>query len=606
MAISRMKKIFIVGPDGYQDDTLRFLQDAGVVHLEAAGEIARDFEEKNSELLARVRKIDQLIKALDRFKNPEASESSLADDADLVTSIETCFAEWQKLNSRKEFFSQLRSELLPWGYIANKDIRALREDGMVLRRYRLDAKQWESFEKPKDVFLEVVSYRPDVLFYTISIGATPVIPMAIPLPWPELDLAELERELMELDEKLHQLAGRLAGFSSQSGLLKKLMIEALNEAEFSGQMSVMARDQYLFGLQGWVPEDEEKKLIKKAEALQLPLRIETRHPLEAENPPVLLKNNWFNRRVEPLLKLYGVPDYRELDPSYFFAPFMILFFGICLGDAGYGLVFFLVSLWLGKKLGPKIPGLAPVMKLCRIFAFSTIVIGLITGSVFGYNFENRQWIVLDLAIGSGNPMILFYISLGLGLIQLSTSYLIGTFQALSIEGRFEKLGLMAVLWGGAVLISRNIWFADPGSLLNAPFYYTGIGILAAGLLMTLLFSSGNKNWGIRLGLGLWSIYGLTGLVGDLLSYARLFGLGIATSAIAAVMNQLAGMVFNAAGPYIGSFLGVVVIIVGHAFNLILSILGSTVHSARLNFVESFKNFYKGGGTDYKPFKIERG
>ena len=126
------------------------------------------------------------------------------------------------------------------------------------------------------------------------------------------------------------------------------------------------------------------------------------------------------------------------------------------------------------------------------------------------------------------------------------------------------------------------------------------------MLLTLLFSSNNRNWGVRLGFGLWNIYGLTGLIGDLLSYARLFGLGIATSAIASVMNQLAAMVLEAAGPIVGIPLAVLVMILGHTFNLVLSILGSTIHSARLHFVEAFKSFFEGGGVEYKPFKIERG
>jgi V/A-type H+/Na+-transporting ATPase subunit I len=121
-----------------------------------------------------------------------------------------------------------------------------------------------------------------------------------------------------------------------------------------------------------------------------------------------------------------------------------------------------------------------------------------------------------------------------------------------------------------------------------------------------VFASDSKKIGTRLGLGLWNVYGLTGLVGDLLSYARLFGLGIATTAIASVMNDLAAMVYAAAGKLTGSAFAVMILVIGHAFNLLLSILGSTVHSARLHFVEAFKSFFKGGGIEYKPFKIERG
>jgi len=307
-----------------------------------------------------------------------------------------------------------------------------------------------------------------------------------------------------------------------------------------------------------------------------------------------------------LLKLYCFPGYRDLDPSYFFAPFMILFFGICLGDAGYGIVFLVASMWIKKRFGHLSPSLPMVLKLCEAFSISAIIIGLLTGSIFGHWIFPRQWIAVDLDKDHGNPMILFYASLGLGVIHLSLSYVMGIFQSFSRFDRFQKVGLLCVLWGGACLISQRIWFSDPVSVLNQWLHYSGVALVALGVVLTFLFTSDSKKLIVRLGLGLWGIYGLTGLVGDLLSYARLFGLGIATTAIAAVMNDLAGMVHRAAGPVAGSAFAVFILILGHTFNLLLSILGSTVHSARLHFVEAFKSFFQGGGTEYKPFKVERG
>jgi len=329
----------------------------------------------------------------------------------------------------------------------------------------------------------------------------------------------------------------------------------------------------------------------------------SRDPLPEEEPPVLLKNNWFIRRIEPLLKLYGSPKYRDLDPSYFFAPFMVLFFGICLSDAGYGVVLYLVAHAIGRKWSGKVEGLPLVIKLCKAFAVAAVIMGIITGSVFGYNFEDRRWILLDVSVGTGNPMLYFYLALGLGVIHLTLSYLLGMAQAADRYVRLQKLGLIFVLWGGVTLIVRTIWFPAPSEMW---IFYGGIGFLALGLVLTLLFATRNPNWFIRLGIGLWNVYGLTGLVGDLLSYARLFGLGIATGAIASVMNQLAMMVINATGPVIGVPFAVIIIILGHTFNLALSILGSTIHSARLHFVEAFKSCFEGGGIEYKPFKIERG
>jgi V/A-type H+-transporting ATPase subunit I len=381
---------------------------------------------------------------------------------------------------------------------------------------------------------------------------------------------------------------------------------ALNEANFLEHLGTLYSEPYLFGLQGWIPADRTEEFLQSVEAKRLPLVVETRPPLPEEEPPILLKNNGFVRRIEPLLKLYGNPRYRHLDPSYFFAPFMVLFFGICLSDAGYGLIFYLTAHLIGRRWGESVERLSLVVRLCKAFAVSSIVIGLLTGAIFGHGFEGRHWIMLDVDVNAGNPMLLFYLALGLGVVHLSLSFLMGLLQSAYFHEKAQKLGLICVLWGGVLLIGRNIWAALPDAPFHAALGVAGWGLLGAGLLMTLLFSSNSRRWGVRLGLGLWAVYGLTGLIGDLLSYARLFGLGIATAAIASVMNQLAGMVREAAGPVIGVPLAVVILFVGHSFNLTLSILGSTIHSTRLHFVEAFKNFFEGGGVEYKPFKIERG
>jgi len=601
-----MTRVFIVGPVDEREEALRFLQGLGVVHPEPAAQMAGEFEKRNAALLARVRKLDQAVKAVQRFRDQAAVSPASVAEGEMLDYTEGKLAELQENESKRASLERLRGELLPWGDFEPARIRSLEAAGLFVRRYRMEARRWEGFQPPEGCYLQVVAEKQGVLFFTLSVGNPPEIPTASPLPWPEMGLGETEEELRRLSEKIERLKTDLAGVAMRVDVLKGEMAATLNEAIYAGHMGTLYRGPHLFGLQGWIPADQEDAFRARIGASGLPLRVETREPVAEEHPPVLLKNNWFVRRIEPLLKLYGIPNYRELDPSTFFAPFMILFFGICLGDAGYGMVFFLVSWWMEKKLGPKVDGLPLVMKLCKAFAVATIIVGILTGSVFGYNFENRQWILIDLAVGVGDPMILFYIALGLGVLQLSVSYLMGAFQAPTWQLKFQKMGLLCVLLGGTLLISKNIWFSTPASPLNLPFYYGGVGCLAAGFLLTLLFASDHRNWGVRIALGLWNVYGLTGLIGDLLSYARLFGLGIATGAIAAVMNQLAGMVVAAAGPYLGTALGIMVILLGHTFNLLLGILGSTVHSARLHFVEAFKSFFEGGGTDYKPFRIERG
>jgi len=602
-----MTRVFIAGPVDKQEETLRFLQEVGVMHVEPSAEMAGEFEKKNSELLGRVKKLDQVINALHNFSVTEESSPSTVTDAELAGFVDKKLFERQEMESRLASLEHLRDDLLPWGNFDVAQIKTLEDAGLVIRRYRMDNKKWEAFQPPDGVLLQVVTEKQDVLFFMISMAEQPEISGATLLSIPAMSLSQTEEEISELRQKIKNLQDDLSKLARRAEVIKEQLIATLNEASYVENMATVYKEHYLFGLQGWIPENQEAAFQDKIATAKIPLRVVTRAPLADEEPPILIRNNWFIERIQPLLKLYGIPQYRHLDPSCFFAPFMILFFGICLGDAGYGLVFYIISYFLGKKLGSKVEGLPLVVKLCKAFSLATIVVGLATGSIFGYGFEDRSWVLVDLDVNVGKPMILFYLSLGLGVIHLSLSYLMGIIQTVYFYIKMQKLGMVAVLWGGVFLIVRNIWFSSPDSSLHMPFYYGGISCLAVGLLLTLLFANDSKKWVSRLGLGLWNIYGLSGLIGDLLSYARLFGLGIATASIAAVMNQLANMTLSSLGPIIGLPFALIIIIVGHTFNLALGLLGSTVHSARLHFVEAFKSFFEGGGMEYKPFKkIERG
>ena len=606
MAIAKMTRVFMVGASVHKEETLRFLQRAGVVHLEPVVPLAGDAERETSVVLLRLRRIGQIEQAVSRYSGHDKRIAVDCPDALLVAYAEESLTALQEMRNRRQALGRMADDLTPWGDFDLDEIRRLEETGVHVRRWRMERKKIADLSVPEGAFVEIVTEKQGLLFYTISLAEPVEIPGASPLPWPEMRLRDCHKEIERLNEEEKTMVGRLAGIALRANVLKAQVTAALNEASYLMQMGTLYAEDYLFGLQGWIPADLTVEFLRQAETERLPLHVEVRDALPEEEPPVLLKNNWFIRRIEPLLKLYGNPKYRNLDPSYYFAPFMVLFFGVCLSDAGYGVVFYLVAHAIGRKWGEKVEGLPLVIKLCKAFAVSAVIVGIATGSVFGYNFEDRRWILLDVSVGVGTPMLYFYLALGLGVVHLSLSYLLGMMQDAYLHPRMQKLGLLFVLWGGVLLVARNIWFASPAVLLHAPFFYIGWGSLGLGVLLTLLFASDHRNWAVRLGLGLWNVYGLTGLIGDLLSYARLFGLGIGTAAIAAVMNQLALMVLNAAGPIAGIPLAIIIMILGHTFNLALSILGSTIHSARLHFVEAFKSCFEGGGVEYKPFKIERG
>ena len=601
-----MKRVFIVGLVDDRKTVLRFLQDTGVLHVEPFAKPNSEAEEQSSHTVQNVRRIGQIYESMKAYRNSKKKSEAFFADEEILLLCERALDSLQEVRNGKQALEKNVSDLRAWGDFNTDYLVALEKDEVFVQRFRSEGILPSEMDVPDDVFVQVVSKKPVLQFFTVSIGHPVELPWATPLRRPGESLQKAKEEFVHLTEKESEVVQQLSALAERIDILKRQYLAALSEANFTECLGTVYSEGFIFGLQGWVPADDENALLDQLAASDLAILVRTRDPLEDETPPTLFKNNWFFRRIEPLLKLYGSPGYRDLDPSYFFAPFMILFFGICLGDAGYGAVFLLASIWIRKRFGQLSPSLPLVMRLCEAFSISAIVIGLLTGSVFGHWAFSRKWILVDLDQQHGDPMILFYASLGLGVMHLSLSYLMGVIQSSSRIDRFQKLGLLGVLWGGAFFISQRIWFSDPGATLHDWLFYGGLGFLACGVLLTFLFASNSKRLVVRLGLGLWSVYGLTGLVGDLLSYARLFGLGIATTAIASVMNDLAGMVHRAAGPVIGAILGVLVLVFGHTFNLLLSILGSTVHSARLHFVEAFKSFFQGGGAEYKPFKVERG
>ncbi len=606
MALAKMRRVFLVGPSDQKNKTMRFLQETGILHIEPEVKLAGEMEKQYGTVQQQVRRIGQVCEGMSHFKKGKEEIAVSVSDDELVSFCESRLLALQELQGRRQSLVKLIRDLELWGDFDPRSLLDLEAEGVFVQRFRGEGKVSKGFELPENVYTEIVSTKPVLSFFTIHVGGPVQIPRAVQLRHPEMGLKEAEEELKALQEEEKRIVGECMALSDRIEVLRGLHNMAVNEASYTEHLGTIYSEGHLFGLQGWIPADMEDGLFEAIKSSRLPLMTTTRDPLEDEAPPTLFRNNSFIRRIEPLLQLYGLPAYRSIDPSYFLAPFMIIFFGICLGDAGYGFVFLLLSSWFKRKWRHRGEAFSLAMALCQAFSISTIVVGLLTGSVFGYDFQNRGWILVDLDITKGNPMILFYASLGLGVLHLSLSYLLGMLDARSPYDFFQKVGLMLVLWGGSLLISRSIWFSDPVSALNLLFNYGGWGLLIIGLLVSFFSASDSKKWGVRIGLGFWSIYGLTGLIGDLLSYARLFGLGIATTAIAAVMNQLAGMIREVAGPVMGTVFAVILLLLGHGFNFAISILGSTVHSARLHFVEAFKSFFQEGGVQYKPFRIERG
>ena len=362
-------------------------------------------------------------------------------------------------------------------------------------------------------------------------------------------------------------------------------------------------------IEGWILEKDINRMKNRLFNKTNELEIIFSDPDEKDDIPVALDNNKFVEPFESVTELYGIPKYKEFDPTPLFAPFYFIFFGMCLSDAGYGLVIAVLSYWAMVKI--KFEGMAKkffgLFFLCGI---STFIMGAIMGSWMGdtlnYLPKNILFIktflidTISLLDPIKNPMPLLLISLSLGVIQIYTGFII-KFIA-NVKKNKIKTGLMdqgswLLLISGILLsIIANTISSLSGFLIIAKY------IIWAGLLSIVITQGrSNKNIILKAAGGVLSLYNIIGYFSDILSYSRLFALGLSTAVLAVVVNNFV-MLFKDL-PFIGIIVATSVFIIGHLFNMVISGMGAFIHSTRLQYVEFFTKFYEGGGVPFKPFKV---
>jgi V/A-type H+-transporting ATPase subunit I len=363
-----------------------------------------------------------------------------------------------------------------------------------------------------------------------------------------------------------------------------------------------AHTREVFFINGWIKTRDELVIREELEKISLELEVTILPSKDDEQPPVALENNSYVSPFEFVTTLYGRPNYREFDPTPFFTPFFIIFFGCCITDAGYGVILTAVSLFLLKMFKPTGGG-ARLIKIILWSGISTIVIGALTGGWFGIDVPALPQLLQKMVVINPieNPLDMLKLALGLGIIQIFTGIIIKACSNIRY-GRFIDALLDQVLWIVLLvfLLPMGYSFILGGKV--SPEIAAAAGKGASITAIALILTQGRASKGIfaKLFNGVISLYNVVGYFGDVLSYARLLALGLATSAIAMTINGVAKMTTEI--PYIGYVLSGFILIGGHTFNIVINTLGGFVHSSRLQFLEYFSKFFEGGGQEFKPFE----
>jgi V/A-type H+-transporting ATPase subunit I len=440
------------------------------------------------------------------------------------------------------------------------------------------------------------------------------IPGAAGFPLPEKSLSQIDYELKELKYKLGELEKRVKSFADRRTALAKEMAGIQGNIEFEAARAELVKvddvpDDMTFSyLTGFVPSEDIPAL--KAAASENGWALMADDPGLDDDVPTKLKNN---KLVELLYPLTGflevVPGYREVDISGWFLLFFTIFFGMIFGDAGYGLILFLIALFgIFKTAKNGVPG---VLKMMTLLSISNILWGVLTCTWFGVPVERLPPFLKDISLsyistakGTDQAIVdqnLQLFCFSLALLQLTIAHLIGIVRTIRERTLkfFAEIGALAMLWG---MFNVVLFLVVSNQTRAFPMLPISIYLLAGGFALTFIFASYEGSIGQSILSSVKNIIsvvlGITNVFSDIMSYIRLWAVGLAGASIAATVNTMAG-------PMLGNFLvfvGIILLVFGHGLNLVLNVLSVLVHGVRLNTLEFSGHLgLTWSGTAYRPF-----
>ncbi len=419
--------------------------------------------------------------------------------------------------------------------------------------------------------------------------------------------------IQSLEEEIAKLKAEIEEKTGENSQQLVLFREALSaEADRLAVLEKASEANYVTMIEGWVPEANTEAMTEQLREEVGLVYVDTRKPEESEEPPTKLKNVSGVRPFEVIVNLFGTPRYREWDPTPITAYSFAVFFGLMLCDVFYAIGIILAARFLIRRFvdDPYSEGYRLFQRVLYISGAVALVLGLLAGNYLGdiyyllFGAETAAFFVGPVRDMLTDPISFIILSIGLGVVHVNTAHVMGLIVGARKKDRgtvVNKIGLLTLQICGIPIILQwlfNITLPVPPVVYSAFMYGTGASLVA------IVVGSFMQRGGLG---GIFWIFDLTGLLGDIMSYARLAGVGLATFYLAASFNMLAqlfsAMIPGVIGIIIGVVIAIAVLLVGHLINLALSGIGCFVHSLRLCFVEFLSKFYEGGGEEYSPLRI---
>jgi len=647
MAISRLEKVVLLVHKSQKDKVIETLQDEEIIHitdlktsptnknypeLTSPGEVTdKDLEEK----------VNSIEKAINYLK-PYAETGSFLDDLigqktaitdstykEIVSSdeymelVDRCGEiEKQRVELDRELASltSQKEQIHPWLSL-DLDLEELTSLKEALSVTGVIDKPPKGFEEKMDeapLDFEVVDEIRSRLYLIVSY--LPAYEKEVKSVLGEMGFESVSFEGMKGKPKdiLSKIEGRLAKIEKERDILLQETKELAKSIDkfftlYDHYSNILTQKRALgytlftrdtICIEGWVRARDYKKFQSIVEGFET-VAFSKIEPAPDEVPPVELENRAGIKPFEMLTKLYATPNHRELDPSAMLTPFFVIFFALCLTDAGYGIIVAVLSLLFMKR----IKGDKSLLWIFFYCGLATLVIGAVTGGWFGdlpQRLPLQAWKTLREKVLIFDPMkeplTFFLLSLGLGFVQVCFGFFVG-FIKTTKQGNLRQAisaHLVWVFFWVSILIFALSNFRPSLAAFKMPS-----AIIAVASILLVLFDSGGKSrsFVIKILKGGFNLYqGLMGTISDILSYSRLMALGLVTVGLAMSMNILAELAGNF--PYIGIVLLAIIFIFGHFLSIFINVLGGFVHALRLQYAEFFSKFYDGGGIPFTPFRKE--
>ena len=616
--ITKMTKYSFVLLTGEKEGFLEQLQELGVVDISRS---VKPIDSDSSVMFhkaERAKKVLEFLESIDYSKDADAeaiSKATVNIDGDPVEFIEQCRTRLGELNTSLANAEKQLKARLPWGDYDKAAIDGLGELGYSIRYYCVDSKKFD--ERWGELYpLQVVEDNgKKTWFVTVSPKGEdysfPVQEMAAP----DGTYAEAQAEIERIKAEIIDCKAGILNAKDYIPAIKEACNNDLVEMDryLADNAATGAADNLITKITGFAPVDNDAELCEAFDKMGV-LYIKEQ-AVEEDNPPIKLKNNWFTRQFESFTGMYGMPVYSEFDPTAMVAPFYLLFFAMCLGDAGYGIVLFLFGLMLNKGW-VKFAMFEGLGNIISILGAGTIVVGTVLGTFFGMSLYEASWvpqavknfmIVGDVEVpGLGVFNIQMLLALGIGVFHICLAM---TVKAIGYTKRFGFRQTVSA-WGWLLLIVGGLITAILGAAKLVSPEIISWAVIIIGIVSALgiyVFNTPGRNPLMNIGAGLWDTYNMaTGILGDVLSYIRLFALGLAGGMLGQAFNNLGQMVLGDGNNIILWIPFVLILLFGHVLNILMSSLGAFVHPLRLTFVEYFKNAgYEGKGAAYNPLTTNK-